>query len=98
MRLGLFAVALILIAAPASAQKAPPDEGVTTGDSKKDDSKRDDYKKDESKRAEAQNRDASAPDDALSLLRRQRNKLKELGSDFKLLEQSEVGGDLTGGG
>jgi porin len=37
-------------------------------------------------------------DDPLSFLRRQRNSLKELGITFDLQEQSEVWGNLTGGG
>src|SRR5229473_2024953 len=41
---------------------------------------------------------APSPDDPLSFLRRQRNKLKEFGITFKLQEQSEVWGNLTGGG
>ncbi len=77
MRFG-FPVALMLIAAPASAQQAPinePSQAETTP-------------------AEA----APSPDDPLSFLRRQRNKLKEFGITFTLQEQSEVWGNLRGGG
>src|SRR5713101_460557 len=41
---------------------------------------------------------APSPDDPLSFLRRQRNKLKEFGITFEPQEQSEVWGNLTGGG
>jgi porin len=77
MRFG-FAVALMLISAPASAQKAPSNEPPQS----------------EPPPAEA----APSPDDPLSFLRRQRDKLKDLGIKLELQEQSEVWGNLTGGG
>src|SRR6266567_6162725 len=113
MRLGLFAVALILVAVPAGAQKALADESAATGDSKhdeskkddsksddskKDESKKDDSKKDDSEKDKSRNKEAAGPDDPLSFLRRERDKLKEFGITFKLQEQSEVWGNLTGGG
>jgi len=84
-----FAVALMLIAAPASAQRAPiqfADENAS-GETNQP-------LKAESPAAES----TPSPDDPLSFLRRQRNKLKEFGITFKLQEQSEVWGNLTGGG
>src|SRR5437016_64861 len=99
-----FAVALMLIAAPASAQAASAGENATTSSSpsggespaagapKPDD----DPKKDGSEEKETSAE--SAPDDPLRFLRRQRKKLKDFGITFKLHEQSEVWGNLTGGG
>ena len=87
MRLGLFAVALILIAAPAGAQQAPSDEGATTGESrqadapKPDDAANEGSKKDESEKDESQNKEGSPPDDPLRFLRRQRNKSPESGDN-----------------
>jgi len=98
MRLGLFAVALILVTAPASGQKALADESAATGDSKHDESKKDDSKKDDSEKDKSQNKEAAGPDDPLSFLRRERDKLKEFGITFEPQEQSEVWGNLTGGG
>ena len=54
----------------------------------------DDSPKEETSSAEP----TPSSDDPLSLLRRQRNKLKDLGITFKLHEQSEVWGNLMGGG
>jgi len=98
MRLGLLAVALILVVAPVSAQEALADESVATGDSKHDESKKDDSKKDDSEKDKSQNKEAAGPDDPLSFLRRERDKLKEFGITFEPQEQSEVWGNLTGGG
>ena len=98
MRLGLLAVALILVVAPVSAQEALADESVATGDSKHDESKKDDSKKDDLEKDKSQNKEAAGPDDPLSFLRRERDKLKEFGITFEPQEQSEVWGNLTGGG
>src|SRR6266853_7594 len=98
MRLGLLAVALILVVAPVSAQEALADESVATGDSKHDESKKDDSKKDDLEKDESQNKEAAGPDDPLSFVRRERDKLKEFGITFEPQEQSEVWGNLTGGG
>ena len=81
-------------------------EGAASGEAPKagtpkpnDESKKDGSKNDDSQRKDASSDDSTSfPDNPLSFLRKQRNKLKEFGIDFKLHEWSEVWGNLTGGG
>jgi len=110
----VLAVVLMLIAAPVSAQKAPlpfavpavietaSDESATAppspagGESPQDRTPKpaDDPSQTQTPSAES----VPSPDDPLSFLYRQRNQLKDLGITFKLHEESEVWGNLTGGG
>jgi porin len=88
MRYGVI-VALMLIAAPASAEELPAALAEPTVSGKAAPSSSAETSSVES---------APSSGDPLSFLRGQRRQLEELGITFKLNEQSEVWGDVMGGG